>query len=174
MSHQENRAKRDPVVVLHDDLIALPDGITGAAKCIGRSAGVLHNKFSEAMPQYEPSLRESLALAHQVREQIGSLRFVESVCADFNGVFMLLPPASAGDDEVLQAYLEIMNSMGDLSREFTEARADGIIEPMEFEAMKLRAHRSVGAIMHMLAELETMVRDVPQPRLVPSGKKAVA
>lgn len=171
MAHQEKRAKRDPVVVLHDDLVALPDGIKGGAKSIGRSAGVLHNKFSEAMPQYDITLRESLALAQVVREASGSTRFIESMCDEFDGVYMQLPQGNPAEDDVLQAYLNIVNSVGDLSREFTDARADGIIDAMEFASMKLRAHRSVAAIMHMLAELETMVREVPKPHLVASAEK---
>lgn len=172
MSQQEMRVKRDPVRVLHDDLLGLPDGIKGAAKVIGRSVGVLYNKFSESMPDYDITLREAIALAHCVRDGSGSTRLVEAICDEFDGVFMALPQGDPGDDDVLQAYLDIMNSMGDLSREFTDARADGIIEPIEFSALKLRAQRSVAAIMHMLAELETMVRDVPKVVLVKDKKSA--
>ena len=169
MSHTENRVKRDPVAVLHADLLASPLGIKGGAERIGRSAGIMHNKFSEAMPHYEVTVREAIALAHAV----ASTGFAEAVCDQFDGVFLPLPQGNAADDDVLQAYLDIIKSMGDLSLEFTEARADGIIEPAEFSALKLRGQRSVAAIMHLLAELETMVREVPAPaRVVPLASSA--
>lgn len=160
MTHrQENsRGKRDPVAVLHDELVATPGGIAGAARLIGRSAGVLHNKFSEAMPQYDVTLRESIALAHA----INSTRFVEAVCDQFDGVFLQLPPGKPGEDDVLQAYLDIIKQMGDLSREFTEARDDGLIDPEEFASLRLRGHRSIVAIMHLLNELEGMVSEPPK------------
>lgn len=151
--------QRDPVGVLQQELISTPGGIKAAAERIGRSPGVLHNKFSEAMPHYEITVREALALAMG----LPGTGFIEAMCSQFNGVFLTLPPGSPGEDDVLQAYLAIVAQMGDLSREFTEARADGIIEPDEFRALKLRAYRTVAAIMHLLAELETMVREVPPP-----------
>lgn len=159
MAHQEEtmRGKRDPVAVLHQELLASPGGIAGAARLIGRSAGVMHNKFSESMPQYEITVREAMALAHA----IGSTGFAEAVCDQFDGTFLPLPPGRPGEDDVLQAYLDIIKQMGDLSREFTEARDDGVISPEEFASLKLRGHRSVAAIMHLLNELEAMVREVP-------------
>lgn len=161
MAHNESpaRVKRDPIAVLHADLLAAPGGIAGAARLIGRSAGVMHNKFSEAMPNYEVTVREAIALAHAARKT----GFAEAVCDQFDGVFMPLPPGKPGEDDVLQAYLDIIRQMGDLSREFTEARDDGVISPEEFASMRLRGHRTVASIMHLLNELESMVREVPPP-----------
>lgn len=155
------RGRRDPVAVLHQDLLAAPGGIAGAARLVGRSAGVMHNKFSEAMPQYEITVREAIALAHAV----SSTGFAEAVCDQFDGVFLPLPPQRPGEDDVLQAYLDIVRQMGDLAREFTEAREDGVIEPAEFAALRLRGHRTIGAIQCLLSELQLLVREVPAPAL---------
>lgn len=157
-----HRTKRDPVDVLHADVLASPGGIKAAAALVGRSAGIMHNKFSEAMPHYEITVREAVALALAVR----STGFAEAVCEQFSGVFLAMPEGAAGDDDVLQAYVGIVEKMGDLSREFTEARADGIIEPAEFSAIRLRGNRTIVAILHYLAELETLVREVPPSPLV--------
>ena len=54
---------RDPIDVLHAVLLSMPGGISAAAKAIGRSPGVMHNKFSDQMPHYEVTAREALALA---------------------------------------------------------------------------------------------------------------
>lgn len=156
MSH--GFSKRDPVAVLHAALLSSEGGITAAAKAIGRSPGVMHNKFSEAMPSCEVTAREAIALAHSV----GTTAYAEAVCDQFDGTFLPLPQGRPGEDDVLQSYVDIIKQMGDLSREFTEAREDGVIDPAEFLAMRLRGHRSVAAIMHFLNELETMVREVPK------------
>lgn len=169
MSHTENRVKRDPVAVLHADLLASPLGIKGGAERIGRSAGIVHNKFSEAMPHYEVTVREAIALA----QAVGSTGFAEAVCDQFDGVFLPLPQGNAGDDDVLQDYLDIAKAMGDMSVEFTEARADGVIDPAEFSALELKGHRMVVAIMHLLSDLKTTVREVPPAvRVVPLSKSA--
>lgn len=153
---------RDPIDALHAVLLATEGGISAAAKRIGRSPGILHNKFSDAMPHYEVTAREALALADYAKTTI----YAEAVCEHFGGTFLALPAGSAAEDDVLQAYLGIIQQMGELSKEFTEARADGVIEPDEFEAIKLRGHRTCAAIAHMLNELQTMVRDLPpQPAI---------
>lgn len=152
---------RDPIEVLHGALLRHPGGVSGGAKAIGRSPGILANKFSEAMPHYEVTAREAIALA----QYLGSTLYAEAVAEVFGGTFMALPQGAPAEDDVLQAYLAIIQQMGELSKEFTEARADGVLETDEFSAIKLRANRTVAAIMHMVAELETMVREVPAPAL---------
>lgn len=167
MSHSTQNPARDPVDVLHMASKAyrdkdFGDGIAAVARRIGRSPGILHNKFSESMPSYDLMFREAMAIAHLVDGQ----SFVEAVCEQFGGTFLHLPPGAPAEDDVLQAYLGIIQQMGELSKEFTEARADGVIDPGEFDALKLRAHRTVAAVMHMLAELESMVRELPPPQSV--------
>lgn len=154
MSQQEKRPVRDPLRVLHDEIEA-HEGFKAAAKRIGRSAQVLYNQFSEEMPHYKVGVREALALAGA----LPSMGFIDALCEQFGGVFLGLPDAAAGEDDVLQAYLDIILQMGDLSREFTEARADGVIEPAEFAALQLRGRRTIAAIGQLLAELETQVRE---------------
>lgn len=158
---------RDPIDALHAVLIAMPGGIAAAARKIGRSPGVLHNKFSEAMTNYDVTAREALALADYAVTTV----YAEAICEHFGGVYLVLPKGQAGDDDVLQSYLAIIQQMGELSKEFTEARADGLIDPEEFNALKLRGHRTMSAIQHMLAEIETTVRELPSQPLA-SVKKA--
>jgi hypothetical protein len=157
MSHP----KRDPAAVLHNDILGIPGGIAAAAKGIGRSVGVLYNKFSEANPHNELTGREERALAHFAQAATGSTAYAEAIAADFDGIFLPLPAGEAGEDDVLAAYLDIIQQMGALSQEFTSAREDGVVDSDEFASLRLRGYRSVRAIMHLLAELETMVRDVP-------------
>lgn len=82
--------KRDPVDVLHAELLSREGGISAAARAIGRSPGVLHNKFSDAMPHYEISVREALSLAMLS----DSTEFVEAVCEQFGGTFLPVQEAA--------------------------------------------------------------------------------
>ena len=158
----ETHRKRDSLSALHADLLGMHDGIKGGAQRIGRSAGVMHNKFSEAVPHSEVTHREAVALAHYVQEENGSTAFAEAVCEEFGGVFVPLPAADADEDDMLENYLDVIRHFGDMSREFTEARADGVIDPDEFSSFKARGRRSVRAILHLIADEEAKVREMPQ------------
>lgn len=158
----------DPVAALHAALLASDLGISGAARLIGRSPGALHNKFCDSFLHAELSAREAIALSHAV----GSTAFAEAVAVEFGGVFMPLPAPLTGEDELLEAYLDIVSRMGDLSAEFVSARADGVIDRDEFASLRMRGHRTAAAIMRLLSELEALVREAPQqarPRLAATG-----
>lgn len=169
MAAHKKQVRRDSLSALHADLLMTAEGLKGGGVRIGRSAGVMHNKFSDAVPHSEVTHHEAVALAHYVNEQTGSLAFVEAVCAEFGGIFVPLPEGAAGDDDVLDDYLDIVKHFGDLSKEFMEAREDGVIERSEFEAMRVRGRRSVRAVLHFLVELESMVRELPDQTVVPMG-----
>lgn len=158
---------RDGVTGLHADALLFPGGIAALARLVGRSPGVMHNKFSDAEDRYEVTDREADVLAKAIRARTGRNSYMESKCADHGGVFVPLPEGVSGEDDVLEAYMEIIQQMGDLSREFTEARADGVIEPREFSALELRARRTIAAVQHFMADLKTQVREIPVD--MPSG-----
>lgn len=150
----------DPIHALHTDAKAYPGGIAGMAAKIGRSAGVLYNKFSPMQDAYEITDREADALARAVFEQSGSNAYIEAKCAVHGGVFIPLPEAgAAGDDDVLSAILGSLDSLGKLSRELIEARADGIITRDEFTAIDLRKRRLIGDLQRAISQLETQVVD---------------
>lgn len=150
-------SKHDPIGVLHAAVLASKGGIAGAAKAIGRSPGVMYNKFSEANPNYDITAREALALA----DHLGTTLYAEAICEHFGGVFLPLPAGMPADDDVLQSYLDIISQMGALSKEFTDAREDGVIDPAEFKVLQTRASQTVMAIMHLVSDLEQLVREVP-------------
>ena len=152
MSH-----KPDPVDVLHAALLASPLGIAGAARLLGRSPGVMHNKFSEATAACEVTAREALALA----KALPTTAYAEAVAGEFGGVFMALPAGLATDEELFDAYLGIVGKMGEFSVELTAARADGVVSPAEFAALELRGRQTIAALLRFLEELRVTVRDVP-------------
>lgn len=156
MSH-----KPDPVEALHAALLADPLGIAGGARAIGRSPQVLYNKFSESMPNNELTGHEERALA----DAVGGDAYVQAVCAYFGGTFLRLPEGMAGDDDLFEDYLSIIKEMGDLSKEFIQAKEDGDIETDEFERIKREGYEAVVAIQRFIADMETRV--VEKPAAVP-------
>lgn len=174
MSHTQSSA--DPIEALHQDakrfpgipadptLGKVPDGITGIAKLIGRSAGVLHNKFSESEEKYALNVREAMAIAQVLQKTTGATGFIEALALSFGGLFIPLPPeGEAADDDVLAALLDSIRSLGDLARELHEAREDGIITREEFSAIELRARRLQATIHSAVQILRTQVQEDPNP-----------
>lgn len=173
MSHTPFTA--DPIEALHQDAKRFPgfpaesvhgrvsDGITGVAQLVGRSAGVLHNKFSRGDDRYVLNVDEALTIADAVRETTGATGFIEAMALHFGGLFIPLPPeGTAADDDVLEALLESMRSLGDLARELHEAREDGVITRDEFSAIELRARRLQATIHSAVQVLRTQVQDMPE------------
>lgn len=153
MSQRQN-LPRDPQRVLHEEIDATPDGFKGAAKRLGRSPGVLYNLFSEEMPHYKVGLREAIALA----SALPSTGFIEAMCEQFDGVFIPLPAlGEAADSDIFEAHLAVMTQIGELCRELTEARRDGLIDADEFSALKVRGTRAIRTIHVLLQELGTQV-----------------
>lgn len=156
MSHMESD-KTDAIVALHMDAKAYPGGISALAALIGRSPGVMHNKFADSMPQYEVTDREGDALAAAIRERTGKNGYIEAKCAVHGGVFVPLPEGRAGVDDLLAAQLEMMRRYGELAQEFSEARQDGVITPDEFSALKVAGDRVIRSVLAFMNEVRTQV-----------------
>lgn len=151
-------SRPDPISVLHAAIDRSSLGFKGAAGAIGRSPGILYNKFSESMPHYDVTVREAVALCRAIDDS----SFVDALCAEFDGIFLPVPVGSAADDDVLASSLEMMRQMGDLARELAEARADGLIDVQEFAALELRGLRMIRAVYTLLQDLRSQVREVPE------------
>lgn len=157
MSHAASE-KTDAILALHGDAKAYPGGIAALAALIGRSAGVLHNKFADSMPQYEITDREADALALAIAGKTGKQAYIEAKCAAHGGVFVPLHEGRAGMDDLMAAQLEMMRRFGELAQEFTEARADAVITPDEFSALRVAGNRLVRSVLAFVQEIGTQVQ----------------
>lgn len=159
MTHAALSAERTAIRALNDAAEAYPPkGIATLAGMIGRSPGVLYNKFSEADERYDLTDREADALALEIRRVTGNQDYIHAKCALHGGVFVQLPePGAAADDDVLTSLLESMRALGDMARELTEARADGLITPDEFSAYELRARRLITRVHESVQTVKAQV-----------------
>lgn len=149
---------RDPFMALHAMAKGFKGGIVRIATLLGRSPGVMHNKFSEACEHSNLTLHEALA----IQEITDSDAFAEAVAATRGGIFVKLPElGEAADDDVLADFLALIDKEGVLARTLTEARSDGLIEPHEFDAVRADSERLVAALHRLLADLRTQVRIKP-------------
>lgn len=153
----------DAVLALHHDAKRYPDGIAGLARLIGRSPGVLHNKFSDSMPNYDITDHEADALGLAIAEKTGATGYIEAKCATFGGLFVPLPEGEAGEADLLQAQLEMMRRFGELAHEYTESRRDGLITLDEVAALRVAGNRVVRAVYAFLKEVESQVQPDPHP-----------
>lgn len=149
--------RADPVMALHADAKQYPGGIAALARLIGRSPGVLHNKFSDSMPNYDVTDHEADAMAWAILAKTGATGYIEAKCAVFGGLFVPLPTGEAGEADLLQAQLEMMHRFGELAREYTESRRDGLITLDEVAALRVAGNRVVRAVYSFLKEVESQV-----------------
>lgn len=163
MTHNQTHEPGDAVLALHADCKACPGGIAGLARLIGRSPGVLHNKFADSMPAYEITDREADALALAVQKETGRIGYIEEKCATFGGIFVPVHEGMAGEDDLMSAQLEMVRRFGDLASEFTEARRDGLITPEEFAALSVVGNRVIRAVHTFLREVSSQIED-PAPK----------
>lgn len=157
MTHTFLKENRDPVRALHDAVEAAPGGLKEAARGIGRSPGVLYNKFSEADPRYDVTVREAVALARWAQTQV----FAEAVAEQFGGVFVPLPDGESGESDLLQAQLDMMEKFGELAREFTESRRDGLITSDEVAVIRVVGNRLIRSVHAFVKEVESQVQPSP-------------
>ena len=151
----------DPIVALHADALGFPGGIGALAKALGLSAGTLHNKFSESVIGNEVSARQGVALAVLIARATGAQGYAEAVCSQLGGLFVPVPPDGvAADDDVLQELLGSMRALGQMAESLICARADGVIDPREFEAMAACGRDVQARIAQVLETVRTQVRYV--------------
>lgn len=148
----------DAVQALHSDAKRYPGGITALAQIVGRSPGVLHNKFSDSMPNYDITDHEGDALGLAIMEKTGLTGYIDGKCQTFRGLFVPLPDGEAGESDLLQAQLEMMHRFGELAREYTDARRDGLITVDEVAALRVAGNRVIRAVHAFLKEIETQVQ----------------
>lgn len=158
MTHT-NHEKHDAIFALHVDAKAYPGGIAALARLIGRSPGVLHNKFADSMPNYDVTDHEADALASAIVEKTGAMGYIEAKCAAFGGIFVPVQEGEAAMDDVLQSQLEMMRRFGELAGEFTEARNDGLITSDELAALRVAGNRVIRAVHAFLKGIESQVHE---------------
>ncbi|MBM2883152.1 hypothetical protein JFK97_02000 [Chromobacterium phragmitis] len=107
-------------------------GWSAMAAALGFSKDGLENRVYERKGQ-AVSVHEAM----QMQAFSGSSRFAEAVAAESGGVFVPLPDIGAVDDEEIQrVYMELVDEVGRLAREWREATRDGEVDKRERQRLE--------------------------------------
>lgn len=105
----------------------MPGGWAAMAAALGLSKDGMENRVYERKGQ-----SIDVHTAMQMQAMSGTTLFAEAVAADSGGVFIPLPHVDGVDDEEIQAlYMELVDEVGRLAREWREATRDGEVSPKE-------------------------------------------
>lgn len=145
----------DPVASLHS--VAVRNGVPALAHRLGKSPQVMYAKLTESVEHKTPSLREAVAITHIT----GDLGLLRDWARAEGGVFIPLPSQSAGDEDVLDDLIRLTESLGDFAHRLRDARADGVVTPLEFEEQLVAASEIHANLQRLLADLKEQVRELP-------------
>lgn len=107
---------------------AVPGGWSAMAAALGLSQQSLENRVYEKKGQ-----GMSVHIALQMQEISGTKFFAEAAAANAGGVFLRLPSVpNVGNEELFDKFLQLNTRLGDLSREYMEATADGVVDEKEW------------------------------------------
>lgn len=135
---------------------AFPGGWDAMCAALGMSRDALENRIYERKGQ---GLRVETAL--QIQEFSGTVHFAEAMASEAGGVFLKLPPALAGDDEVLDEFLALVAEEGRFAQILSDARRDGVIEPGEFSLLQADGQKIHALLARLLATIQGQVRELP-------------
>ncbi|WP_083370101.1 YmfL family putative regulatory protein [Chromobacterium sphagni] len=111
---------------------AMPGGWPAMAAALGFSKDGLENRVYERKGQ-SVSVHEAL----QMQAFSGTTLFAEAVAAEAGGVFIPLPDVATVDDEEIQrVYMELVDEVGRLAREWREATRDGEVDKRERQRLE--------------------------------------
>lgn len=111
---------------------AMPGGWPVMAAALGMSKDGLENRVYERKGQ-SVSVHEAM----QMQAFCEASYFAEAVAAESGGVFIPLPNIHAVDDEEIQrVYMELVDEVGRLAREWREATRDGVVDKRERQRLE--------------------------------------
>lgn len=111
---------------------AMPGGWATMAASLGMSIDALENRVYERRGQ-EITVHQ----ARQMQANSGTTLFAEAIAADAGGVFVPIPTGQDhGAEEIMAVYMQLVDEVGRLSREWTESTADGVLDGREIARLE--------------------------------------
>lgn len=138
--------------VVHD----YPGGSEALAPRLGMSAAVLRNKVNPNNTTHHLTLRE----AQKVTVLTGDPRILHAQALETSRIVLDAPngdDAAASDMAVLEIVAAVWGTQGDLGAAIHTALADGVMEAVEYQAIKEAGNRAQAKIAALLRRLESMV-----------------
>ena len=151
--------------VLYSVARAYPGGIEALAPRMGMTAPVLRNKLRPGVDTHYMSFEQVSLLLELVEEaNVANAKLPIRAFCWRHGMVALdmarIKGAPQTDADLNRAYGNVLNELGDISKKFGEALADGHVSHTEMDALELEFEQLVGAAMHFREMLlERTARD---------------
>lgn len=127
------------------------------ARKLGVSPNVLGNKLNPDQEFHKLSLGEAVAITELTDDNA----ILEAWAQQRGGVFVRLPESAACDEELSDQLMRVSEELGAALGEVRAARADGVIDPVEFEKIKDRLLATVTEALALKTVIKTQVREIP-------------
>lgn len=127
------------------------------ARKLGVSPNVLGNKLNPDQEFHKLSLGEAVAITELTNDNA----IVEAWCQQRGGVFVRLPEAAACDEELSDQLMRVSEELGAALGEVRAARADGVIDPKEFDRIKDKLMSTITEALALKTVIKGQVREMP-------------
>ena len=132
--------------------------ITDLAKLMGcKRPTTLNNKFNPTCEDHHLTLSEAIA----VTELTGDNAILQAWALARGQVLVALPDATVSEEELADQVMTVTEVVGAVFGELREARQDGVIDPVERQAITAAVHRAIKELLSLEETVASQVRPFP-------------
>ncbi|MGL6254401.1 phage regulatory CII family protein [Aeromonas caviae] len=140
--------------------------ITELAKLMGnKRPTTLNNKFNPACEDHHLTLSEAMA----VTELTGDNAILQAWALSRGHTLVALPDSTVTEEELADQVMLVGEVVAAVFGELREARQDGVIDPIERQAITAAVHRAIRELLSLEESVASQVR--PLPVAVQGGAK---
>ncbi|GJA86867.1 phage regulatory CII family protein [Aeromonas caviae] len=140
--------------------------ITDLAKLMGnKRPTTLNNKFNPQCEDHHLTLSEAMA----VTELTGDNAILQAWALSRGHVLVALPDSTVSEEELADQVMTVTSVVGAVFGELHLARQDGVIDPIERQAITAAVHRAIRELLSLEESVASQVR--PLPVAVQGGAK---
>lgn len=135
--------------------------ITELARLMGsKRPTTLNNKFNPACEDHHLTLSEALAVTELTNDNL----ILQAWALSRGMALVALPDAVVSEEELADQVMLVGEVVAAVFGELREARKDGVIDPVERQAINAAVYRAVKELLGLDESVATQVRPFPQAR----------
>ncbi|MFQ2885053.1 phage regulatory CII family protein [Aeromonas caviae] len=140
--------------------------VTELARLMGnKRPTTLNNKFNPQCEDHHLYLSEAIA----VTELTGDNAILQAWALSRGQVLVALPDSTVSEEELADQVMTVTSVVGAVFGELHLARQDGVIDPIERQAITAAVHRAIRELLSLEESVASQVR--PLPVAVQGGAK---
>ncbi|POV93651.1 hypothetical protein C3418_01240 [Aeromonas sp. ASNIH8] len=135
--------------------------ITDLAKLMGcKRPTTLNNKFNPHCEDHHLTLSEALA----VTELTGDNAILQAWALARGQMLVAVPESAVSEEELADQVMMVGEVVAAVFAEYREARQDGVIDPIERQAIRAAVHRAIRELLSLDETVASQVRPFPQAK----------